>query len=50
MKRKVNCGELAVEKTLLGLPHIVKDAPETWQYPRVKVNSTLARSFQHEPC
>ena len=32
----------------LGLPHIVKAASETWPNPRV--NSTLAASFQQEPC
>ena len=36
--------------TLLRLPHIVKAASETWLNPRVKVNSTLAASFQQEPC
>ena len=51
MKREVNCGELHVEKTLLGLPHKVKAAPETCPNPRVKVKPPLhARSFQHEPC
>ena len=50
VKRKVYCGELSVEITLLGLPHIVKAASETWPNPRVKVNFTLARSFQQEPC
>ena len=50
MKRKVNCGELSVEKTLLELPHIVKAASETWPNPREEVNSTLALAFQHEPC
>ena len=49
-ERKVNCGELPVEKTLLGLPHIVEVASETWPNPRVKMSSTLARSFQQEPC
>ena len=39
-----------VEKTLLGLPHIVKAASEPWPNPRVKVNSTLAWSFQQEAC
>ena len=29
---------------------IVKAASETWPNPRVKVNSTLARSFQQKPC
>ena len=33
MKRKVNCGELSVEKTLLDLQHIVKTASETWPSP-----------------
>ena len=41
MKRKVNCGELPVEITLFGLPHIVKTAGETWPNPRVS-------SFQEE--
>ena len=50
MKRKDNCGELSVEKNLLGLSHIVKAASEIWPNPRVKVNSTPARSFQQEPC
>ena len=50
VKRKVNCSELSVEKTLLGLPHIVKAASETWPNPRVKLNFTLAWSFQQEPC
>ena len=50
VKWKVNCGELSVEITLLGLPHIVKAASETWVNPRVKVNSTLARSFQQNSC
>ena len=49
VKWKVNCGELSVEKTLLGLPHIVKATAETWSYLRVKVNSTLARSLQQKP-
>ena len=35
MKRKVNCGQLSVEITLLGLLHIVKTASEAWLYPRV---------------
>ena len=50
VKRKVNWGELSVEITLLELPHIVKAASRTWSNPLVKVNSTLARSFQQEPC
>ena len=50
MKRKVNCGELSVEKSLLGLQHIVKATSETWPNPFVKVNSTLAWSFQQGPC
>ena len=50
MKREVNCSELSVEKTLLGLPHIVKAASETWPNPRAKLNFTLAWSFQQEPC
>ena len=41
MKRKVNCGELHVEKTLLGLPHIVKAASETSPNPPVKVKLPL---------
>ena len=48
VKRKVNCGELSLEITLLGLPHIVKAASETWLNPRV--NSTLAPSFQEKFC
>ena len=35
MKRKVNCGKLSVEITLLGLPHIVKATYETWPNPHV---------------
>ena len=50
LKRKVNCDELSVEETLLGLPHIVKAASETWPNRRVKANFTLAWSFQQEPC
>ena len=50
VKRKVNCGELSLEITLLGLPHIVKAASETWLNPRVKVNSTLAPSFEEKLC
>ena len=41
--------EKSVEKTLSGLSHLVQAASETWLNPRVKVNSTLALSFQHEP-
>ena len=41
MKRKVNCSQLFVEITLLGLPHIVKAASETSPNPRVS-------SFQQE--
>ena len=48
--RKLIISELSVEKTLLGLPHIVKAATETWPNPRVKLNFTLAWSFQQEPC
>ena len=43
MKRKANYGDLSVEKTLLGLPDMVKAASETWTNPRVS-------SFQGEPC
>ena len=50
MKRKIHCGKLSLEITLLGLPHIVKAAFETWPNPRVKVNSAIAESFQQEPC
>ena len=50
VKRKANCGELSVEITLLGLPHMVKAASETWPDPRVNVNSTFVRSFQQKPC
>ena len=49
--RNVNCVESSVELTLLGLSHIVKGC--LWsmaKYPRVKVTSTLARSFQQELC
>ena len=42
MKQKVNCDELPVEITLLGLPHMVKAASETWPNPCVS-------SFQREP-
>ena len=49
MKRKVNYGELSVEKTLLGLSHIAKATSETWLNPRVKVNFTLAWSSQQGP-
>ena len=35
---------------MLGLPHIVKAASETWLNPRVRVNSTLAPSFQEKFC
>ena len=42
MKQKVNCDELPVEITLLGLPHMVKAASETWQNPHVS-------SFKREP-
>ena len=50
MKQIVNCGELSVEKTLLGLPHIVEATSETWPDTPVKENSTLAWSFQQETC
>ena len=50
VKRKINCGELSVEKTLVGLPHVVKISCETRPNSHVKVNSTLAWSFQQEPC
>ena len=50
VKWKVGCGELPLEITLLGLRHIVKAASETWLNLRVKVNSTLAGSFQEESC
>ena len=43
MKRKVNCGELYVEITLLGLPQMVKATSETWPNPRVSF-------FRREPC
>ena len=45
MKRKVNCGELSVEKTLLGLPHIVKAAFEPWSDPSIKLSSTIVNSI-----
>ena len=48
MKRKVNCCELPLEKILIGLPHIVKAASETWPNSLVKVNSTLTRSFKQK--
>ena len=44
MKRKVNCGELSVEITLLGLPHMVKAASETWPNPRVTARLHETRS------
>ena len=50
MERKVNCGELPSKKNLVGLSHTVKAASETWPNPCVKVNYTLARSFQQESC
>ena len=50
MKRKVIYGELSVKKTLVGLPHIAKAVFDTCPNSRVKVNSTLAWSFQREPC
>ena len=43
MKQKINCGELSIEITLLGLPHMLKAASETWPNPRVS-------SFQRKPC
>ena len=43
MKQKINCGELSVAITLLGLPHMLKAASETWPNPQVS-------SFQREPC
>ena len=49
MLAKLN-GELVVVSYLLGLPLIVKAASETFPNPRVKVNFTLAASFQQEPC
>ena len=36
MKQKVNCSKLSAEVPLLGLPHMVKAASETWLNPRVK--------------
>ena len=42
MKRKVNCGQLSVEITLLGLLHIVKATSEAWLNPRV---SPFKRKF-----
>ena len=50
---KINCVEIFVELTLVWLPHTVKG--RLWNMakvpnPRVKMNSTLARSFQQEPC
>ena len=50
---KINCVEIFVELTLVWLPLTVKD--RLWNMakvpnPRVKMNSTLARSFQQEPC
>ena len=50
MKQKVDCSELSLEITLLGLSHIVKATPETWQNPCILVNSTLAGSFHQQPC
>ena len=50
---KVNCLELFVELTLVGLLPTVKDC--LWNMAktpnsRVKLNSTLAPSFQQQPC
>ena len=50
VKRKVNCSELSLEITLLGLPHILKATSEALPNPPVKVNFTFARSFQQDPC
>ena len=50
MKRKVNCGELSVKITLLGLSHIVKTTSGIWPNPHAKVDSTLARFFQQKSC
>ena len=50
MEQKVNCSELPSKKNLVGLLHTVKAASETWPNPCVKVNYTLARSFQQESC
>ena len=44
MKQKVNCDELPVEITLLGLPHMVKAASETWPNPRVTARLHETRS------
>ena len=46
VKRKLCCGGLPVKVTLLGLPHRVEAASEIWPNPRIKVNSTIAASFQ----
>ena len=49
MKRKINWGELPVEKTLLGLPHIEKAASETKPNPRVKRIPPLLDIFNMSP-
>ena len=51
--KKPNCLELFAELTLLGLPCTGKCS--LWNTakmpnPRLKLNSTLARSFQQKPC
>ena len=44
MKQKVKCGELSFEITLLGLPHSVKAASETWPNPRITARLYETRS------
>ena len=44
MKQKVKCGGLSFEITLLGLPHSVKAASETWPNPRVTARLYETRS------
>ena len=46
MKRKVDCGQLSVEITSLGLLHIVKAASETW--PNTRVSSFQREFFSAE--
>ena len=42
MKRKVNCAELSVEITLLGLAHMVMVTSETWPDPLALFNKIPA--------
>ena len=45
---KANFGGLSVEKTLIGLPQIVKAFYKAWPNPRVKVRTFIV--FPREPC